>query len=322
MTLGLKIVALPSTDVRSRILLVEDNAYVAKYIRKRLTVEGFEVIEMSCAEDALEVLESGTLPDLIITDLSMPDMDGLQLLERANSIERSSSIPVLILSGTATIEQRVECLDRGASDYLCKPIDGSELAARVRVHLRNTEELRRLRKEARFDPLTGVLNRRGAIEALQRECDRARRAEAPLSILLIDADKFKVINDTYGHAAGDYVLKEIAMTLKDCLRVTDVVGRLGGDEFIIALPNVGDALALEIKNRLRKQVGANRVPGCEHQKVSISIGLVVDPDGSLSLDQLFEMADRAMYADKHRGRRPLKAVSTRAVGAVALESRL
>ncbi|MBL4634391.1 MAG: diguanylate cyclase [Kofleriaceae bacterium] len=302
-------------DSRSRILLVEDNVYVAKYIRKRLIIEGFEVIEARSGAEALQSIRSGVLPDLIITDLAMPKMNGLQLMNAVRSIEEAKSIPVLVLSGTATVEQRVECLDHGASDYLCKPIDGSELAARVRVHLRNTEELRRLRREARFDPLTGVLNRRGAIEALQRECDRARRSGGALTILLIDADKFKGVNDTYGHAAGDQVLVELAGALKECLRITDIVGRIGGDEFIIALPNVQQPLAASIKKRLRKRVAANIVPGSESQTVSISIGLVVDDEGQIGLEQLFDMADKAMYLDKGRGQRKLKAVSEQAVAA-------
>lgn len=319
MTIGLKLAPQPALDSRSRILLVEDNVYVAKYVRKRLIIEGFEVIEARSGAEALRSLTSGILPDLIITDLSMPKMNGLQLMNAVRAIEDAKSIPILVLSGTATVEQRVECLDHGASDYLCKPIDGSELAARVRVHLRNTEELRRLRREARFDPLTGVLNRRGAIEALQRECDRARRSDSPLTIMLVDADRFKTVNDTFGHAAGDRVLVEMAAALKVCLRMTDVVGRIGGDEFIIALPNVQKPLANTIKKRLRKRVSENIVPGSESMKVSISIGLVVDTEGKMSLEQLFESADNAMYADKSRSKRKLKAISAPAVAALEVQ---
>lgn len=304
---GMKIACEPDPEVRSRILLVEDDVYVAKFIHKRLIVEGFEVEVLSDGAEALEAIRSKELPDLIITDLRMPKMDGFELLEQIRKIDKASSVPVVILSGTATVEERVECLDRGARDYLCKPIDGSELAARVRVHLRNSDELRRLRKEARFDPLTGCLNRRGTTEALQREIDRADRAHSPLTLMLIDADKFKDINDGFGHAAGDVVLIELANTLKECLRLTDVVGRLGGDEFIIALPSVDEPLATEIKNRLRERVAQNTVPGTDHA-VSISIGLVVDSTGQYNLEELFAKADQAMYADKNRRRRILTSI--------------
>jgi len=299
----MKITPAPEEEQRAKILLVEDDVFVAKFIHKRLVIEGFDVEVLSDGAEALQRLRAGVLPDLIITDLKMPNLDGYQLLEAIREMEAASAIPILVLSGTATVEERVTCFDRGARDYLCKPIDGSELAARVHVHLRNTEELRRLRKEARFDPLTGCLNRRGTIEALQRELDRSRRAGSALTVMLIDADRFKEINDSFGHAAGDVVLIELANTLKECLRLTDVVGRLGGDEFIIALPSVDEPLATEIKNRLRDRVTQNTVPGQDH-RVSISIGMVVD-NHTFNLEQLFSKADEAMYADKKRRRRPL-----------------
>ncbi len=304
MSKGNQVASATATNSRPSILLVEDDPYVAKFIRKRLTLEGFAVVERSNGEEALQELRSGPLPDLILSDLRMPEVDGFGLLDAIRHLDHVNHLPILILSGSGTVQERVHCLERGAADYLCKPIDGSELAARVRMHLRNTEELRRLRKEARFDPLTGCLNRRGTIEALQREIDRCHRGGNPLSVMLIDADRFKHINDTYGHAAGDVVLIEIANTLKECLRMTDVVGRLGGDEFVIALPSVGEPLATQIKHRIRERVAKNIVPGSDHH-VSISIGLVVDDQMSYSLPELFERSDAAMYSDKRRRRHTL-----------------
>jgi len=301
------------------VLLVEDDPYVAKFIRKRFTVEGFAVTECRDGKSALAELRSGVLPDVILSDLCMPGLDGYALLRTIRSMEHITHIPVLILSGVGTVQERVECLDRGASDYLCKPIDGAELAARVRVHLRNTAELRRLRKEARFDPLTGCLNRRGTIEALQREIDRCQRANAPMSVMLLDADNFKHINDTYGHASGDVVLIEIASTLKECLRMTDIVGRMGGDEFIIALPCVAEPLASEIKHRLRERVAQNIVPGSS-ESVRISIGLVIDPNNTKSLQELLESADQAMYRDKRRRRDTLTLLHAEMASQAQLES--
>ena len=318
---GTEVAQVSSPKRRQRILLVEDDPYVAKFIGKRLTVEGFSITHHDNGEAALQELRSGTLPDLIISDLCMPELDGRALLDAISKIEHARHLPVLILSGAGTVEDRVDCLNRGAVDYLSKPIDGSELAARVRVHLRNTEELRRLRKEARFDPLTGCLNRRGTIEALQREIDRCHRAGSPLSVMLIDADNFKYINDTYGHAAGDVVLVELAAALKECLRMTDVVGRLGGDEFVVALPGVGEPLALKIRQRLRDRVAKNRVPTSQ-QSVHISIGLVVDEVGGYSLHQLFELSDAAMYADKRKRRSSLTLLKALETEEVVQESAL
>lgn len=305
---GSAIEIISENQSRQSILLVEDDVYVAKYIRKRLVLEGFDVTQVSNGVEALETLSGAVLPDLIISDLRMPKLDGMELLERLRKLDRTATMPIIILSGSATVQDRIASLDRGASDYLSKPIDGAELAARVRVHLRHTSELRRLRREARFDPLTGTLNRRGALEAIQRASDRCRRASEPLTIMLIDADKFKDINDTFGHNAGDVVLIEIAEALRECLRLTDVVGRMGGDEFVIALPGVDEALATQIKGRLSKRVSENMIPGSSIS-VEISIGRITDSRAQYSLAQLFDMADRAMYADKASRRRTLRSVT-------------
>lgn len=285
-------------------LLVDDDAELRCFAAASLRAAGWQVVEAGDGFAALAAIDHET-PDLIISDLRMPRVDGRELLGAARSRTELAHVPFVLLSGDADTSMRVALLDEGASDVLAKPIDAAELCARARAQLRTTRTVRRLQTQSELDELTGVLNRRGLVRALEREISRCARQAQPLALLLVDVDRFKAINDTYGHLLGDQVLAALAHALAQAVRGCDIVGRLGGDEFVVVLPGADDERACDIGARLRSQVGALRIPGTD-QAIGISIGTVVETSGAPTVAAFIEAADRAMYRDKTR---PLRATA-------------
>ncbi len=274
---------------RSSILIVEDDPSSRIALAELLGELGYEV-ETAC--DGLEALDCALrCPfNLVITDLRMPRLDGLALIKRLRELPTHLDLPVILLSGLDDPVQRAGALDRGADDFLTKPVVLDELLARVRLHLRHGERSRELQLRAVVDELTGVLNRRGVYEVLERELHRSERSGAPLTTLVVDIDDFKAINDTRGHAAGDRVLRQVARALSLDLRAHDRVGRWGGDEFLVVLPDTDALAAGRLVERLRRAV----LP------VRISIG-GADAQPGDSVESLVARADSAMYRDKTCG---------------------
>ncbi|HUH04302.1 MAG TPA: diguanylate cyclase [Kofleriaceae bacterium] len=284
-------------------LLVDDDVELRAFAAASLRAAGWQVIEAGDGLAALAVIDRQT-PDLIISDLHMPRVDGRELLGAARARAELAHVPFVLLSGDADTAMRIALLDQGASDVLSKPIDAAELCARARAQLRTTRTVRRLQTQSELDELTGVLNRRGLMRALEREINRCQRSAQPLAVLLVDVDRFKAINDTFGHLTGDHVLAALAQTLAEAVRACDLVGRLGGDEFLVVLPDADETAACEIAERLRRHAGALRVPGTE-QVIGISIGAVVESSGAPTIAAFIEAADQAMYRDKTRPLRTL-----------------
>jgi two-component system chemotaxis response regulator CheY len=271
---------------RPCILVAEDDPSSRAALAELLAELGYEV---KTARDGLEGLEWALQSslDLVITDLQMPRLDGLALIQRLRELPAHMDVPLILLSGLNDPLQRAGALDRGADDFLTKPVEIDELLARVRLHLRHGSRSRELQLRAVFDELTGVLNRRGTHETLEREVHRSERNKAALSVLLIDLDGFKAINDSRGHAAGDRVLKHVGRKLTLELRAHDRVGRWGGDEFLIILPDTDRVAAGCLAGRLRSAL----LP------IQISIGAADARPGD-SVESLVARADSAMYADK------------------------
>jgi len=283
------------------VLIVEDDADTCLFYGEALRRSGFVVRHAANGREAVERLKQ-QIPDLILSDLCMPEMGGMALLQvlRADSIGRD--IPYVVLTGTSDISARIACLQSGADDVLSKPIDTKELAVRLQLLIGQARERRHLREQSYVDELTGVLNRRGVLQTLDRELSRVSRSTAPLAVLALDVDDFKSINDTCGHAVGDEVLRSIAAAVVGAVRTGDVVGRLGGDEFLVLLPGVGQLLANSIAYRVLQNVAELRVPNSK-QKLSVSIGIAVDDTGQVEVVELLDRADADMYRNK-RNRRP------------------
>lgn len=246
-------------------------------------------------------------PDVIVCDLEMPVCDGVRFLALKASQAAFAHVPVIMLTGEGDPERKVDLLVRGAADYVTKPFHPRELLARVQAHLRLKtlqEELIRanahLAELSTTDALTGLRNRRSFDDVLVSEAARALRYELPLSLMLIDIDHFKRVNDDHGHQAGDRVLSRVGEVLREGTRTTDFAARYGGEELAVLLPHTGTAPAAMLADRLRSAISCATfpVPGL---RVTVSAGVAgLDPTGSPSA--LVEAADRALYTAKHEGR--------------------
>lgn len=295
-----------------RVLLLEDGANDRETIEKNLRAEHIETTKAFSLEEMIEKAESG-LYDLVMTSLDLKDQDGLYLCAQLRAREATRLLPILLLADDNEIERVARGLDLGANDYLLRPIEGAELLARARTQIQQKRHYDRLRKNfeqslalALVDPLTGAYNRRYLETHLPIMFARSKASGHPLSILSFDLDHFKSVNDTHGHAAGDAVLKEaIARTLVN-LRASDLVVRMGGEEFAVLMPEAELKIALSAAERLRDAISTKpvEVPGTDLKiNISASFGVSsVNWEKDASPSVTLERADAALYRAKKTGR--------------------
>ena len=282
---------------RRDILLIEDNADARDALSLLLEHHGYGV---RCAENGAQALDEANRrpPDLVITDIGMPVLSGLELLKQFRKTPALAAIPVIILSAYNETKVRVAGLDLGADDFLAKPVNVDELLARVRRQLLRSDREREVARQSMVDALTGVLNRRGLTNLFTRELERARPQGATVAVMLVDLNDFKRVNDVWGHAAGDTALCVVARGLQDALRANDRVGRIGGDEFAVVLPDIRCDDCVGLGQRVR-QISPIVVLADIGLRVGLSLGIA-----SAELDETFESvlarADSAMYEDKRR----------------------
>lgn len=300
------------------VLIVEDSPEIAALIRMSLRVEGYEI---SQAPDGIRAFDmaSSLLPDLILMDVMMPGLNGFQVAEKLKAQASTRDIPLIFVTAKSELPDLVHGLET-AVDYIAKPFAVPELVARVRSALRmkklqtelrkSNEELSRL---AVTDGLTGLLNRRGFDQQMEDEIWRARRFEHGLGLLIFDLDRFKSVNDTWGHAQGDIVLRVFAEVLINSSRRVDKVARFGGEEFALLLPAT-DAQGVEfVGEKVRAAVADMEVecPPCGGQalRVTVSAGGITIPmlaeNGPPVADLargMFALADRYLYNAKNGGR--------------------
>lgn len=254
-------------------------------------------------------------PDLILLDIMMPEMDGYEVCRRLKADVRTQSIPVIFVTAIAEIEAESTGLDLGAVDYLTKPLNVPIAKRRIhnhleREHMRREVEAQRdvMERLARTDSLTGVNNRRYFMELAQNELERALRHAEPLSLLMIDIDHFKRINDRYGHPVGDMALKTLSGWCLMAIRSFDAFGRFGGEEFAALLPRTHSKGAFEVAERLRQAIEAADIELSNGQRLSftISIGVAMLPIAAAkeknAVDTLLAHADQALYQAKAGGR--------------------
>jgi diguanylate cyclase (GGDEF)-like protein len=291
----------------SRVVLVADDSRVIRaLVREQLLGDGYEVLEAEDGRKALDMLRQ-TDADAILLDVEMPVMGGFETLAELKADPELEDIPVVFLTARDSAEDVVEALELGAHDYLRKPFESAELTARVRAAVRVKtlqDELRErnaeLERIARTDALTGLWNRRHLEEHLGAVSSAARRQESPYTVLMIDIDHFKRVNDEKGHAAGDAVLREVGARLRSGIRAEDQIARWGGEEFLAVLPSTGLDGAMVIAERLRRSVDLAPFPVAETLlEITVSIGAAA---GVSEPKPLIESADRRLYRAKEAGR--------------------
>ena len=296
----------------TRVLVVDDDREVREALAEVLDSNGYEVLTAKDGEEALATLDRDESIELVLLDMNMPEPDGFDILRRLKAYDRRRDVPVICLSARSAVEDKVAGLKLGAADYLAKPFDVQELFARMARPLRVKRVLERLDRAktaaehlSLTDQLTGLPNRRDLQRRLKEELDRSARAGESLGCLMIDVDRFKDVNDSFGHAAGDAVLTEIALALEASLRSFDVVARYGGDEFVALLPGASLEGARQVAEALCDVISTLAVTiGSQHTlRLSISVGAVShDPDASEDAAALLERADAALFEAKRTGR--------------------
>jgi two-component system cell cycle response regulator len=300
-----------NSDTLGRILVAEDDPLYRRVLQHFLAGKGYSVHLVNDGLQALEHALSYDAPRLLVLDWMMPGLSGPEVCRRLRATPRDHYQYVLLLTAKHTTADIVEGLEAGADDYLTKPFNVHEFFARMRVGERMIKlhdclfaAQEALRLQATHDSLTGIWNRGALFELLRAEVERAQRNATSLSLFLIDLDNFKRVNDEFGHLTGDAILHEIAQRLSAAVRVYDIVGRYGGEEFIVAAAELGTVLPDQFAERLRLAVSASPVRTLKAEvTVTISIGMVTaNPGGQCSIEKLIQSADAALYQAKANGR--------------------
>lgn len=301
---------------KAKVLLVEDDPIQAEATRELLISSGYEVILAGDGVTAIKLVKTKA-PDIILLDLILPGLDGHEVCRWLKLEETTKGIPVIMLTVKKELADKISGLQVGADDFLPKPYNDLELNARIYASLRTKalqDELRTKNKQleellykveylAITDALTGLYNRRRFHDILLKEFERSKRYATPVSLLMIDIDHFKKVNDRYGHLAGDDVLRNVAQIIQKIIRDIDTAARYGGEEYIVILPNTEKNDALKVAERMRTTIEHNRFAEIDNSTITISIGIAGMPDNQIDTeDKLIRAADLALYRSKQNGR--------------------
>ncbi len=282
---------------KTKILIVDDEEAGRKLIKTILSQANYDTYEAPNGEEALRILYQ-EIPDLIILDIRMPKMDGYQLCYEIRSNISFKNIPVIMLTVMGDTLDKIRGHHLGIDDYITKPFEPEEFLARVGSVLKRRKVYEEI---SMTDGVTGLYNIHFFKKQLEIFFNMARRNNQEFSLAIIDVNKFKKINDKFGHVVGDYVLKKISSIMKDVLRKTDIITRYGGDEFAIILPKLSNEQAITAMKKLKKKIKNGEFISEKTGKkfnVSMSTGVATWENTIINETQLFELADADMYKDK------------------------
>ena len=287
-----------------RILIADDDEVSRCKLEALLSKWGYEVISVEDGTSAWEALQRENAPRLTILDWMMPGLDGSEICRQLRQSNEGAYVYVLLLTSRVGKEDIVAGMEAGADDYLSKPFDAQELKVRIRAGQRIVDLEEALRVQATHDALTGVWNHGAIIDMLQLELVRGEREGASTSTIMVDLDHFKRVNDTYGHLTGDAVLQEAVQRMSHVLRRSDVLGRYGGEEFLVLLPGCEAPDAQALAERLRRCIACKPVTtSIGEVSVTISLGVTTTgPGESMGVAAVLQRVDGALYQAKREGR--------------------
>lgn len=285
---------------RYTILIVDDEDDIKELLTSFFTskghhcdtaCDGIEALNMMCDADY----------DAVITDIKMPNMDGIVLTQKI--AKRYPGLPVIVMTGFEVEYSEEKVIEAGAGDFIIKPFSMRELSARLRRLMRDYNQQQKLRDMAHIDSLTGIPNRSLFMDRLTQSVEVAKRYKHMLIVLFLDLDRFKVINDTFGHDTGDLLLKETAHRLGNCTRKADTIARLGGDEFVVIMARVEEVQEAEtVASKIITSLSQPFLLGEHVCSISVSIGISVFPSDANSAEDLIKKSDEAMYSAKKQGK--------------------
>ncbi len=314
-----------------RLLIVDASVESGSLLRTILESESLKAqLVVASSNDTAAALHancfgaSSRLPDVVIIDAALPMSDGYELCRLIKQAEATRYLPVLMLTASPETAEKLHGLEAGATDVLAKPVNRKELLMRVRALIAQKREFEAMlrayhsaKHRAITDGLTGLFNHAYFMEKLARKAELTERAGQPLSIIMLDVDRFKRFNDTNGHEAGNELLKDLARLMERCFRRSDLLARYGGEEFVVLLPNTPKSQAAVLAERLRQRVAEYPFVGRESQPggaLTVSLGVASLPSDASDAKQLLELADRALYRAKQNGRNQVCVVESEPAG--------
>jgi len=298
----IKLIHRLETNRHKNILIVDDSRLIRNFYNRILNMQNLNIFEANDGEEAFEIIKKERV-DLVLSDYNMPNMDGLELLRKIREDYEMHELPFIGVSSDKDSGTVSRFLKLGANDYLRKPFGKEELMCRINNTLDMLDMFHRIKESAVTDALTGMHNRHYLYEIADNVLAQAKRLNKPLSLVIFDIDHFKKVNDTYGHAAGDKVLKSFAQLLKHRMRKSDIVVRYGGEEFIAILPNTDKEMAHAVIETIRNLVKSMNIVLDDNNNLNITVSAgIAQYRDDKKLDKLINRADELLYSAKKNGR--------------------
>jgi len=299
------------TDLPEKILIVDDNKQNIEILMNLLKDE-FRIVAAVNGERAIKLAKSDSPPDLILLDIIMPEMDGYQICEILKNDIATRNIPIIFITAVSEIMDATKGFALGAADYITKPFHPPFVKARIRLQLNLKRKQELLEEYAFIDALTEIPNRRRFDELIVNEWNKAIITKNPLSLLMIDLDHFKMVNDTYGHGCGDEVLQKVSKTIRESLQQTDTfLTRYGGEEFVVILPSANIETSCHIAEIIKNNIENLKMPNQNSPTVYVTVSIgaaTVIPDEKCKPQDLIDDADKALYLAKKNGRNRIEKI--------------